>query len=606
MAISSPINIGNISKGFNSLKVGLGRVKASAQGIKSILFKKTKVKQQAITGKKVLQKRRKENILRKDQEDLLEASGIKPTFRRTRNAIVDNAKGFLGRILDFVGTLFIGWLLYNLPTIIAMTKDLIIRIQTLVGALTGFVGNIFNVFGDIGHILGGVLSDIVHLDFFDTDRKVRGAFDDLNTHFDNMGKQFEDGVNVFKTSLGEGKGEQKIPSTGTRAGGGAKFGEPQNITTGAPVGGNGGGRWQPLLDLISVGEGNYNSIAPGDTNPNLSNMTIGEANKAVGIRGGKGAIGRYQLINPIGYAARAGLKPTDKFSPENQDKIAVALIRGRGGDAWLSGRMSTEDFMQGLSQEWASLPNAYGKFAYSGQSGPVSASQIKKALAQVKGGGTTQSQVAFGQPNYSTTGGALTRKGIYNRNTYGYAGGQVQYITGDVSQKDNYEASHGTTSNYHDHLGFIDHATALKAFDFFKSKGFIVTEMKDRTSLGPSHQKSGDPHARGLAFDVPGSQWGGGGAIGSAEYQGSAKVRAALAQFLGTPDAQISSPGSTTNVGAITPERRGTTVAVIDNRQSQQQIPSGGGGGAAIPSIPSSDGLNSFIKQNLLLDLAYT
>jgi hypothetical protein len=84
MAISSPINIGNISKGVNSLKVGLGRVKASAQGIKSILFKKTKVKQQAITGKKILQKRRRENILRKDQEDLLEASGIKPTFRRTR------------------------------------------------------------------------------------------------------------------------------------------------------------------------------------------------------------------------------------------------------------------------------------------------------------------------------------------------------------------------------------------------------------------------------------------------------------------------------------------------------------------------------------------
>ena len=60
-------------------------------------------------------------------------------------------------------------------------------------------------------------------------------------------------------------------------------------------------------------------------------MTIAEANKAVGVKGGKGAIGRYQLTSPLKQAALANLDVNkDLFSPANQDKIALALIRNRG------------------------------------------------------------------------------------------------------------------------------------------------------------------------------------------------------------------------------------------------------------------------------------
>ena len=60
-------------------------------------------------------------------------------------------------------------------------------------------------------------------------------------------------------------------------------------------------------------------------------MTIEDASKAVGLQGGKGAIGRYQLTDPIRQATEAGLNvKTDLFSPENQDKIAISLIKARG------------------------------------------------------------------------------------------------------------------------------------------------------------------------------------------------------------------------------------------------------------------------------------
>ena len=101
--------------------------------------------------------------------------------------------------------------------------------------------------------------------------------------------------------------------------------------TGTPGGAAAGGQYAPILNLIGSAEGGYTSIAPNDKNDNLTSMTIAEAANATGENGGRGAIGRYQLTNPIQQAVNAGLDPgTDLFNEENQDKIALSLIAGRG------------------------------------------------------------------------------------------------------------------------------------------------------------------------------------------------------------------------------------------------------------------------------------
>jgi hypothetical protein len=588
MAISSPIKVINITKGFNSLRAGLGSVKKSAQGIKSILFNKTKVKQQAISGKKVLQNRRRENSLRKEQQDILEASGIKPTIRRTRTAIVDSSKGFLGRILDFVGTLFVGWLLYNLPTLITMTTNLITRIKTLFGALSGFIGNIFNVFGDIGNIIGSVLSNIAKLDFLDSDRKVRGAFGDLTNHFDDMGKQFEDGVKSLTTPLGKGAGEEEIPSTGTPAGGGANFGEPQYSDTGAAVGGGGGGTVSPqsvYSYLKQLGVSDTHALGILANIQGESGFTIGAKEEGNSKQG----VGLFQYTYPSRKSAF--LRAVPDYRTNWKGQIDFAIKSDPNTPLYLRKQFrSPEEAADDWMRNWENPDHGvytgrrkkHNDFIKSFRSGKTQATQ-----------GSSQ-QAKFGQPNYSTTGSPISRKGSP----------VTEYITGDpntsIGRFD--KSGHGTTRNYHDHLAFKDKETTLKAYNFFKSKGFKVTEF----GVSSGHA-NGSLHYSGRAFDIPGYQWGGSGAIGSKDYQGSAKVRSALAEFLGTPEAQISSPGSAVNVAAITPERRGATVAVMDNSQPQQPTPSGGRGGGSAPTlIPSSDGLNSFIKQNLLLDLAYT
>lgn len=99
------------------------------------------------------------------------------------------------------------------------------------------------------------------------------------------------------------------------------------------------------------------------------------------------------------------------------------------------------------------------------------------------------------------------------------------YITGDPSNP-NYDPSHGG-GNYHDHLSFKDRTTAEKAYRFFTSKGFKVTEFMGYGAgvTGP-HSGLGSLHHRGLAFDIPGSQV----PVGQ-ERQMSSRVRSTLSEF---------------------------------------------------------------------------
>jgi tape measure domain-containing protein len=106
--------------------------------------------------------------------------------------------------------------------------------------------------------------------------------------------------------------------------------------------------------------------------------------------------------------------------------------------------------------------------------------------------------------------------------------GLAQYITGDPSQK-GYQADHGTIKNYHDHLAFATRKAAEDAYKRLVAEGIKVTEFKGYgQGVTGSHSGSGSLHHQGLAFDVPGAQWGGAGAIGAKEYAGSARVRQVL------------------------------------------------------------------------------
>ena len=174
-----------------------------------------------------------------------------------------------------------------------------------------------------------------------------------------------------------------------------------------------------MLSFISKGEGGYNSMNQGTKNgrilgsthnassvikKNLPDMTIGEImdrqaylmNKNNPQEGDYGifAAGRYQIIpDTMKFAVKAaGLSRSDKFSPENQDKLGIALLtkkQPRVGDYVFGRSDDITGAMDALANEFASMPDPRtGNSKYgSGNRALHTVEEVRSALQQARGKG---------------------------------------------------------------------------------------------------------------------------------------------------------------------------------------------------------------------------
>ena len=319
-------SLGNIRKSLMSFGDGLRSANSTSSKIVSDLNLGNREKQRAILRADQIFETRRQAVQRREREDVIEAGKIGSLTTRATRTITSSTKGFLGRVMDFVGTIFVGWILTNLPTIIKQVQGLIGRIQELQVILQSWIDNVQEFYTDftaqLDTFLGKisfVLEETPLTEANKNNKKLKNSVDTIEKDFYRMIQGFKDfDIKEFLF----GKKDEKSSTTGSNTGSGST-----NTSTGA-------GRYTPILNVIAKGEGGYTSIAPGDENPDLTSMTIEEASKAKGVRPnnpGTGAIGRYQLTSPIKQAQLAGLDvKTDLFSPENQDKIAIALIKARG------------------------------------------------------------------------------------------------------------------------------------------------------------------------------------------------------------------------------------------------------------------------------------
>jgi hypothetical protein len=109
----------------------------------------------------------------------------------------------------------------------------------------------------------------------------------------------------------------------------------------------------------------------------LTSMTVAEVQEfqsnMISGRGPTGkhettAVGKYQIIagTLAGLIKNGAIKPGDIFNSSTQDRAAIALLKGRGMDAYIGGKISKDEFANRVAQEWASMPLASGKGAYDG------------------------------------------------------------------------------------------------------------------------------------------------------------------------------------------------------------------------------------------------
>ena len=125
----SIINLDSINKSLSGLTESIKNAQKQSDQISDNVEKRNKVKRDGLTMSSKLFARRRDNNRRREKEDLLEAGGVLGALKASGKVIRRNTKGFLGRILDFVGTIIIGWSILNFPKIIKLAQGVMSRLR---------------------------------------------------------------------------------------------------------------------------------------------------------------------------------------------------------------------------------------------------------------------------------------------------------------------------------------------------------------------------------------------------------------------------------------------------------------------------------------------
>jgi len=174
--LKSSISIKSMRDSVAAFNKGLQLAKKNAAEIVKNTKESNIFKRSLISKDNNFFRKRQENIRRKDREDEIEAVSLSGAVKRRGTILAKSTRGFLGRMLDFVGILLIGWALINLPKIIKALRGLI----NLIRKVTGILGSFINAIKDIVVGIGTVISDAISkLPSFDFEKNKRGIEENL-------------------------------------------------------------------------------------------------------------------------------------------------------------------------------------------------------------------------------------------------------------------------------------------------------------------------------------------------------------------------------------------------------------------------------------------
>ena len=193
----SSIGIDSIRKSITKLNEGLIAIGNNSRELLKQTRKTNQLKSKLIRQDGEFFKRRRENALRKQREDELEASTITGVTKRQGSLTQKSTRGFLGRILDFVGILILGWALTNLPKIISAFQKLFGFIRRTVGILSAFVSGIKNFLVSIGTGIDNFLDIFRRFDFAEDDKNIRESFEKSQNNLNKLNKEFVESAQAF-------------------------------------------------------------------------------------------------------------------------------------------------------------------------------------------------------------------------------------------------------------------------------------------------------------------------------------------------------------------------------------------------------------------------
>lgn len=625
--LKSSIGVNGIRKSVMSFNKSIVSAQKTTVKINQSIAQSNRQKQRSISIASTNFQRRREAVRRREREDIVESSSVGGAIKRQGKIIASSTKGFLGRIMDFVGTVAVGWLLTNLPTIIRLGEQLIERGGKLLGVLRSFIGNVTTILSGFGGLLVGTFRNLIAFDFSNQKQLIDNTLSTIQYGMLGIENDINSAIGLLTTPLDLGFDKLDFDE------GGPTPGAPEGV----PSGGEG---IQTISRFIAKAEtgGRYDAYSGdgGKGDPNITKMTLTQLKqKYPGT-----AVGAHQFMpdTAIGLAKQMGIDPNKTvFTPEFQDRLNQYHLRRLGYDKFMSGKISQQQFGTAIAQQYRALPDPRTGRTYADQYSKYNAATVtlsefnnilkkaKQQPAQVTPSPVTplpRSKVvdeinvsgpSGGTPTVGLSGGG-GRYGAYRSPTRSHAGIDIG-TSGQRGWMVGFKAS-GTVT-YASQGGGYGNLVIIKSGN---TEYYFAHLARIFVKLGPYNGEvigeigsSGIGRGIHLHYEVRPN----GRPIDPKPYLNLLDIgrKTVAPQTAATKSAtstgiQIASaaPDSTKTATEVTPERKGQTIFLpMQEPQVAQALPparSSGGGSALSSSSSDTSGLYTYIEQSQYFHLA--
>lgn len=587
----SSINIQSISQTLSETKKSTSAVNNSVDNISRIVATNTRVKRELFARSDILNSRREEASKRRELEDQIESTRVSTSPQLGLSFSSRSEKSPLGRLLGFLGFITAGWIIENLPTWIFMGQEFISRINSFGRSMYRMIYNMQNIIKFFGDTLKYSFDAIIRLDFdeFAGEGTVARSFEELNLAVQDLGTNITDTFKLFTTPLTESL------KTGEKAPG---LGETRPDTMFPPTSETN----QDLYTLATIASLESSSQqGRADVAQSVYNRMKQRGQSATQVVTAPGQYSPFFVApeeakkiktydDAVNYLVK--YKGYTRKTAENMIQSTISAISNPQLQAEASKFVGPRTSFRGSPQNYMPLPNVIFR-------GSPSDNQFLNEEV-VKGGPAAVPSFRVSQTTTSSIKG----------------GKIIEYLTGDRKHK-RYRADHAA-GNYHDHVAFSSKETRDAAIKWLRGKGWVVG------SINTGRHAEGSYHYSNQAFDIPfypNQSKKGVSDDAKGETALSSRLRADLIsggfngpqlsetatkpQVQSLP-AQISAQPKLQQPAAMTLERKGSEMLFIDATQPQvPQVSYPSQQPTVTPTITEFKLLNNFIKNKLLLDLAY-
>ena len=177
------IKLDSINKAVDGLTSAVKEANLIATNIgKKVREANVRLRERISNANKDFQKRL-DSQRKKQREELIEALGIGGAMRRTGQVIKNTAKGFLGRIMEFVSVVLIGWAVMNIPKIIKGAQLLIGRLRKFFEVGEKIVKDLTEFLTNFGTELNQIFSNLLGFDFSQLQDRISSIMTKLQNDF---------------------------------------------------------------------------------------------------------------------------------------------------------------------------------------------------------------------------------------------------------------------------------------------------------------------------------------------------------------------------------------------------------------------------------------